>query len=79
LFTPNGRKRIGDIVIGDKIIGSDGKSHDVIGVYPQGIKKVYKMTFSDGYSMECSSEHLWKVFERRKGFENVLTVNELLD
>lgn len=63
LFTPFGRKRIGDIIVGDKVIGSDGDAHNVIGVYPQGIKHVYKITFNDGYSIECGEEHLWTVFD----------------
>lgn len=79
VFTPFGRKRIGDIVVGDKVIGSDGLSHNVIGVYPQGIKPVYKVTFSDGYSIECSDEHLWSVFERQNTPKKILTVKEMLD
>lgn len=62
LFTPLGRKRIGDIVVGDKVIGRDGDAHNVIGVYPQGMKHVYKITFNDGCSIECADEHLWTVF-----------------
>lgn len=63
IFTPYGRKRIGDVKIGDKVIGSDGKSHNVIGVYPQGVKPVYKVTFNDGCSVECADEHLWTIFD----------------
>lgn len=79
VFTPFGRKRIGDIVVGDKVIGSDGLSHNVIGVYPQGLKPVYKITFNDGYSIECAEEHLWSVFDRCKNSYNVLTTGEMLD
>ena len=79
VFTPFGRKRIGDIVVGDKVIGSDGLSHNVIGVYPQGLKPVYKITFNDGYSIECAEEHLWFVFDRCKNSYNVLTTGEMLD
>ena len=79
VFTPFGRKRIGDIVVGDKVIGSDGLSHNVIGVYPQGLKPVYKITFNDGYSIECAEEHLWYVFDRCKNSYNVLTTGEMLD
>ena len=61
VFTPFGRKKIGDIVVGDKVIGSDGKSHNVIGIFPQGKKETYKITFNDGYSILCGDEHLWSV------------------
>ena len=79
IFTPYGRKRIGDVKIGDKVIGSDGKSHNVIGVYPQGVKPVYEVTFNDGYSVKCADEHLWAVYDRLNNSYNILTVNELID
>lgn len=66
LFTPYGRKRIGDIVVGDKVIGSNGEPCNVVGVYPQGVKPVYKVTFSDGYSVECGDEHLWTIFNENE-------------
>jgi phosphate starvation-inducible PhoH-like protein len=52
---------MGDVQLGDKIIGSDGRPHNVIGVYPQGELDVYRVTFSDGSSVECSEDHLWQV------------------
>ena len=75
LFTPHGRKRIGDVKIGDKVIGSDGKSHNVIGVYPQGVKPVYKVTFNDGFSVECGNEHLWTIFNEKE--TKTLTTKEI--
>ena len=75
LFTPYGRKRIGDVKIGDKVIGSDGKSHNVIGVYPQGVKPVYEVTFNDGYSVECADEHLWTIFNEKE--KKTLTTKEI--
>ena len=76
LFTPNGRKRIGDIKIGDKVIGSDGLSHNVIGVYPQGVQDVYRITFNDGYYIECNKEHLWTVFNKNE--RKTLSTEELI-
>lgn len=61
LFTPNGRKKMGDIVVGDKVIGSNGKSCNVVGVFPQGKKEIYKITFNDGYTILSGDEHLWSV------------------
>jgi len=57
-----GTKRMGDLQIGDKIFGSDGKPTTVIGVYPQGKKEVYEITFSDGRKARCGLEHLWEVY-----------------
>ena len=61
VYTPTGTKKIGDIKIGDKVIGSDGKPHNVIGVFPQGVKETYKITFNDGFSILAGDEHLWSV------------------
>jgi hypothetical protein len=61
VYTPKGTKKIGDIKIGDKVIGSDGKPHNVIGVFPQGIKETYRITFNDGFSILSGDEHLWSV------------------
>lgn len=61
ILTPHGYKLMGDIKIGDFVIGGDGRSHEVIGVYPQGVRPVYKVDFSNGTSCECDIEHLWNV------------------
>lgn len=52
---------MGDINVGDYVIGGDGKSHKVIGTYPQGIRPVYRLEFSNGASCECDIDHLWNV------------------
>lgn len=61
IYTDLGVKKMGEIVIGDKVIGSDGKPHNVIGVFPQGKKETYRVTFNDGYSILTDNEHLWSV------------------
>ena len=58
---------MGDIIIGDKLIGSNGKSCNVIGVFPQGKKETYKITFNDGYSIIAGDEHLWSVSSSNYG------------
>lgn len=61
LLTPNGWKLMGQMCVGDLVIGSDGQAHKVLGVYPQGIKPVYRVSFSDGSSTEATGDHLWNV------------------
>lgn len=68
VFTPTGWKLIGELVEGDEVIGGDGKTCKVLGVYPQGKKKVLRVTFCDGASTVCSEDHLWKVKEPNKRF-----------
>ena len=78
LITPEGDKLMGDIRMGDKVIGCDGKPHTVIGIYPQGMKDVYELTFSDGTKTKCCKEHLWTVSTRtRRNHNRGYTVMEL--
>jgi len=56
-----GYKRIGDIKEGDKVFCATGKPVEVIGIYPQGYKEVYKIHFSDGTETEACGDHLWEV------------------
>ena len=59
IYTPNGKKLMGDIKVGDYVIDRLGNPTKVLGVYPQGEKECYKITFHDGSSTVCSKEHLW--------------------
>jgi phosphate starvation-inducible protein PhoH len=61
VYTPNGPKKMGEIKVGNDICTPDGSSAKVLEVYPQGEKQIYKITFSDGDSVECCKEHLWKI------------------
>lgn len=87
IYTPNGTKAIGELNVGDKVIGSDGNSYNVTGVYPQGIKDLYRVTFNDGYSILCCDEHIWTVSTRANGNNSNnrrtltidLTIKQLLD
>lgn len=59
VYTDNGPIKIQHLKIGDKIYGEDGKIHSVLGVFPQGKKKKFEVTFSDGNKIYCCDEHLW--------------------
>jgi hypothetical protein len=61
VLTPNGIVQIGTLSVGDYVIGSDGFPTIVTGVFPQGIKPSYALTFSDGLEVESGPEHLWAV------------------
>lgn len=61
VLTPNGWVENGILKLGDKVIGSDGKEQYVLGVYPQGVKPIYKVEFTDGTFVNCGLEHLWSV------------------
>ena len=82
VLTPDGFRPIGDLTVGDLVIGSNGKPTPVIGVYPQGEKDIYRLTAQDGASTLCSGDHLWAVTtrdDRRRGKPlRVLTTREMI-
>jgi hypothetical protein len=61
VLTPTGYVEIQSLRVGDLVIGGDGKSTEVTGVYPQGTKPVHKVKFSDGIVVRCCDDHLWDV------------------
>lgn len=61
ILTPTGWKLMKDLRIGDKIIGQNGNTTYITGIFPQGQKDIYKITFSDDSVAESCDEHLWNV------------------
>jgi len=68
----------GKLMVGDKVIARSGKEATVLGVFPQGKRDVYRITFKDGRSTLCTKEHLWKVYSKNwKRLESESRVIEL--
>jgi phosphate starvation-inducible protein PhoH and related proteins len=70
VLTPSGFRPIGELNVGDQVIGSDGCPTEVLGVYPQGFKEIYRVHTQDGASTLASGDHLWSVYtrdDRRRG------------
>ena len=65
VLTPEGYRAIGDLEVGDLVVGSNGLPTLVLGIYPRGRKPVYRITTEDGASTVACGEHLWAV--RRDG------------
>jgi phosphate starvation-inducible PhoH-like protein len=82
ILTPDGWRRMGEIQVGDLVIGSDGKPVEVLGVFPQGRKQIYRLTMTDGSSTVACAEHLWQVTtledKRRNKPPRVLETQEML-
>ncbi len=57
VLTPSGWRRIGDIKAGDHVFSRDGNIYDVVGVFPQGGKDSYRVTFDDGSWNACGIDH----------------------
>lgn len=64
VLTPTGFRRIGDLAVGDLVTCPSGTSVPVQGVFPQGVKEIFRVTFEDGRTVECCADHLWKVWTR---------------
>src|SRR5205085_213289 len=77
VLTESGWKTMGEIEVGDDLASIDGRPSTVIGVYSQGVKQIYKVTFSDGRATECCDEHLWRVHYRSWPAPKVLTTTEV--
>lgn len=61
ILTPDGYVKMGDIDVGDKVFSSNGKVSNVVGVFPQGVKDIFRVTFDDDSYTDCCKEHLWTV------------------
>lgn len=62
LKIPNGWITMSDVKLNDILSMPDGTEAKVSGIFPQGKKSIYKITFSDGRTAESCDEHLWKVY-----------------
>ncbi|SDS71517.1 LAGLIDADG family homing endonuclease [Microlunatus soli] len=61
VLTPSGYRPIGSLAVGDQVYGRDGRPHAVLGVFPQGERELFTVTFTDGTSVLADGDHLWEV------------------
>lgn len=59
ILGPDGYFKMRDAKVGMKVWGEDGKLHNIIGAFPQGVKEMYRIYFSDNTFAECCIDHLW--------------------
>ena len=81
VLTPNGYMPMGTLQVGDLVVGSNGLPTPVLGVYPQGVKDVYRVTTQDGASTLACGEHLWTVTtpdDRRRGTTRTLETLDMV-
>lgn len=70
----------GQIQVGQIIDSGLGKFTRVIGVYPQGLQPLYRVTFADGRYCDAGLDHLWHVESSRfKGKPRILSTQELIE
>lgn len=77
-----GYVRMGDIAVDDEVFDEMGNPTRVLGVYPQGLKRAYRVTFANGASIVCNDEHLWCVRDQWSHRKNkpydVMTLSDMM-
>lgn len=61
VLTPHGWRFVREICVGDHLIGRDGRRTRVQGVYQQGPRNLFRVTFDDGATSLVDGDHLWSV------------------
>lgn len=76
---PTGETKLwGDVRIGDKLFAPNGKTVRIVNVPIDGEDDIYRLTLSDGRSVEASKNHIWNVIKYgRKRPYNTTTVDIL--
>lgn len=69
VLTPTGWTTMGQLSLGDQVIGSNGSPITVLNTYDNGLKDNYKITFSDGTYTHCGIEHLWTFINEKSEHE----------
>ncbi|MFA6959429.1 MAG: AAA family ATPase [Opitutaceae bacterium] len=64
VLTPGGFRPLGSLRTGTLVVTAEGKTTSIKGVYPQGEKDIYRVTFADGRSTLCCDDHLWRAWTR---------------
>jgi hypothetical protein len=59
--TPSGWIPVQELKVGNKVFAGHGGATTISGVYPQGIRDIWKVGFDDGREVFVDGEHLWKV------------------
>lgn len=61
VLTPTGFRLMRDLKVDDLVMHPSGVPTRIIGVFPQGELKLFRITFEDGREMSVSGDHLWEV------------------
>ncbi len=65
IYTKDGsvsHKLAGEVKPGDYVFDREGNPTQVLGVFPQGKRDVYRVTLGDGRILDVSDNHLWAVY-----------------
>lgn len=76
VLTPNGWTTMGELKIGDIVVGKNNDNGKVVKIFPQGVKDYYKITFDDNTSTYACDDHLWEVKDIDDNYD-VITTKEI--
>ena len=85
VLTPSGWVNIENLKIGDKVFDGLGNITEVLGVYPQGKRKIFRFTFDDETAVDADEDHLWVTIIRnngkkgKKGTKRILTTKQMIE
>jgi len=88
ILTTHGWIKMGDVRIGDEMFAPLNTEPSIVtGIFPQGVKPVYRVTTSDGRTTRCGEHHLWFVrtekqvenFRKGKDSNFVLETRDIID
>jgi exodeoxyribonuclease-5 len=81
--TPTGARLMGELAVGDYVMGVDGAATRIVAVHPQGVQPCFEISFRDGSKTRCGAEHLWTVTSARREYKGrppiTLTLSEILE
>ena len=78
----NGWRAIGELKVGDDLMGADGTVRRVVDIPFEGECDVWEVELDDGQVVECSDHHLWRIRDtarksHRRGTDEVITTEQL--
>lgn len=81
--TPHGPIAVQNLKVGDTVFNTRGTESKIVGVFPQGEKEIWRVTFSDNTIVECCEEHLWtyqtaSMRSKNKGYKTA-TIKEIYE
>ena len=72
---PDGWKPIGELQVGDQVIGADGLPTNVTAIFDHDDIQLYAIFFEDGRMVESCGDHLWRCTDPDK----VLSTDEIME
>jgi hypothetical protein len=85
VLTPAGWVPIESLSVGDEVFDGLGNITSVVGVYPQGERELFRITFDDGTTIDADGDHLWVAIRRhdsqkyKKGDRYTLTTRQMIE